>query len=330
VIVLLLLAAAGGAAWWTFYRTEVDVPAGRDVQIRVPKGASSTDVGSLLASKGVVGNANMFVMRARSLEAASKLKPGVYDLKTGSDYDAVIGILEAGPKIVYFTVAIPEGWNIADIAARVEAKTGIPAAEFSELANKGAHEFDFPFLADNPTDSLQGYLFPKTYQVRKGTGARDVIKMMLTQYAKETSEIDYSYATSRGLTGHDVLTIASIIEREASVAKDRPLVASVIYNRLQKKMRLQLDSTVLYVIGNREKLYLKDLKVESPYNTYLHVGLPPGPIANPGIESLKAAAQPTKTGYMYYIMDHKDGSQSFAVTYEEFLRLKARAKKGLQ
>lgn len=330
VIVLVLAVVAGGAVWWTLYRAESDVPAGRTMQVQVPKGASSAEVGRLLAAKGVVANSTMFVLRARSLDASSRLKPGVYDLKTGSGYDGVIRALQAGPTIVYYSVAIPEGWTIDGIAARVEEKTGVTASEFSRLAGSGSKEFGFPFLAGNPTHSLEGYLFPKTYQVRKGTSARDIIRMMLTQYGKEISSVDYSYARSRGLTEHDVLTIASIIEREASVAKDRPLVASVIYNRLKKKMRLQLDSTVMYVIGNREKLFLNDLKVESPYNTYLHAGLPPGPIANPGLASLRAAAQPAESGYLYYIMDHKDGSQSFAVTYEDFLRLKTRARKGLQ
>ena len=265
-----------------------------------------------------------------SSRSGGSLKPGVYDLKTGSDYDDVINALQKGPTVVYYTLAIPEGWTIDRIAARVEQKTGVSAAEFSRLARSGAKEFDFPFLADNPTDSLEGYLFPKTYQVRKGTSAHDIIQMMLTQYGREISTVDYAYARSRNLTEHDVLTIASIIEREASLAKDRPLVASVIYNRLRMKMRLQLDSTVMYVIGNRAKLFVKDLKVESPYNTYLHAGLPPGPIASPGLASIRAAAQPAKTGYLYYIMDHKDGSQSFTTTYAEFLVLKTQAKKGLK
>jgi UPF0755 protein len=330
LLLLAMLVAAGAVAWWTLYRAESSVAPGRSVQVEIPKGASSADVAMLLATPGVVANPNMFTLRSRLLGAGGDLKPGVYELKTGSDYDGVIRALQAGPKITYFTVAIPEGWTIDRIAARVEDKTGVSAAEFSRLAKQDAREFDFPFLADNHTGSLEGYLFPKTYRVREGTSAADIIHMMLKQYGKEIVAVDYSYARSRNLTPHEVLTIASIIEREASVAKDRPLVASVIYNRLRAKMRLQLDSTVMYVIGNREKLFLRDLKVVSPYNTYLHAGLPPGPIASPGLASIQAAARPATSKYVYYIMDHKDGSQSFTATYAEFLRLKAQAKKGLK
>jgi UPF0755 protein len=127
-----------------------------------------------------------------------------------------------------------------------------------------------------------------------------------------------------------VLTIASIIEREAQVDKDRPKVASVIYNRLAIGMRLQLDSTVQYALDGKAKLTLNDLKTDSPYNTYLYKGLPPGPVCSPGMSAIKAAAQPAKTDYLYYILTHKDGSQSFATNYADFLRLKAQFKKGLQ
>lgn len=330
VVVLALVAAIAGAVWWTFYRAESDVPPGRVVEVEVPKGASGGEVGRLLAEKGVVRNATMFGIRARSLNASGKLKPGVYELTTGSDYDAVIRLLEAGPTIVYHTLTIPEGWTIDQIAARVQEKTGISASEFSTIASTRARDFDFPFLTGEKSASLQGYLFPKTYQVREGSTAEQVIRLMLAQYGRETAGIDMSYARSRNLTPRDVLIIASIIEREASVAQDRPLVASVIYNRLKAGMRLQLDSTVMYILGNRNKLYTKDLKVESPYNTYLHAGLPPGPIANPGIVAIDAAAAPARTSYLYYIMDHKDGSQSFAATYEQFLKLKAAARSGLK
>jgi UPF0755 protein len=153
---------------------------------------------------------------------------------------------------------------------------------------------------------------------------------MLAQYGEETAMLDYSYAQSKGLTPHDVLTLASIIEREASVATDRPKVASVIYNRLAIHMRLQLDSTVQYALHGKAKLTLADLQDPSPYNTYTHDGLPPGPICCPGLVAIQAALSPAKTKYLYYILTHKDGRQSFATNYADFLKLKAQFKKGLQ
>jgi UPF0755 protein len=329
-VLVAVVAVIAFGAWWTLGRRESDVAPGKKIEVTIPKGASTAQVASLLAREGVIDSSMMFNIRARTLGVSSELKPGVYAMTTGSDYDTVARLLSQGPSVVFVTLTIPEGWTIDQISRRVEAKTGVPAKEFADMARTGKKLFPFAFLDKDPGDSLEGYLFPKTYQVREKSTASTIIGMMLAQYEKETADVDYSYAVAHGLTEHDVLTIASIIEREATLQKDRPLVASVIYNRLAKHMKLQLDSTVMFVIGNRERLYLSDLKVQSPYNTYLHYGLPPGPIANPGIESIQAAASPAKTGYYYYIMDHKDGSQSFTKTYEEFLRLKAQAAKGLK
>jgi len=300
------------------------------VTVVVPKGSSSDAVATLLADDGVVSSPTMFRLRAAMLGAIDSLKAGTYDLKTGSSYDAVIARLQAGPSVTYFTLTIPEGWTITQIAQRVEAKTGIPSSDFTALATTGRSKFDFPFLAQDQTSSLEGYLFPKTYLVKKGTTADALIRMMLVQYGEETSSLDLSYARSKNLTLRDVTIIASIIEHEVSLDKDRPLVASVIYNRLKAHMRLQLDSTVEYVVGGKPRLSLQDLKTPSPYNTYLHQGLPPGPIDNPGLASLRAAAMPANTAYLYYVLTRKDGSQSFAVTYQQFLALKAQAKKGLR
>jgi UPF0755 protein len=207
---------------------------------------------------------------------------------------------------------------------------GIPAAEFTKLAATGAKQFDFAFLADDPTPTLEGYLFPKTYSFKPSATATDVINVMLMQYGRETATIDYSYAKSKGLSPHDVLTIASIIEREAQLEKDRPKVASVIYNRLEIGMLLQVDPTVSYALGGKVELTLSDLKTDNPYNTYVHSGVPPGPICDPGISAIKAAAHPETTKYLYYILTHKDGSLSFATNYDTFLKLKVQYKKGLK
>ena len=327
---LVVVLAAAVAVWWVLFRPVSPQTAGRAVTVVVPKGSSSDAVATMLADDGVVASPTMFRLRAAMLGAIDSLKAGTYDLKTGSSYDAVIARLQAGPSVTYFTLTIPEGWTITQIAQRVEAKTGIPSSDFTALATTGRSKFDFPFLAQDQTSSLEGYLFPKTYLVKKGTTADALIRMMLVQYGEETSSLDLSYARSKNLTLRDVTIIASIIEHEVSLDKDRPLVASVIYNRLKAHMRLQLDSTVEYVVGGKPRLSLQDLKTPSPYNTYLHQGLPPGPIDNPGLASLRAAAMPANTAYLYYVLTRKDGSQSFAVTYQQFLALKAQAKKGLR
>lgn len=329
-VIVAVLATVAGAAWWTLYRAEASVDPGRTVRVEIARGASTAAVGRALAEKGVVANATMFGLQVRSEGAASNLKPGVYEFTTGSDYASVISALQAGPTIVYHSLAIPEGWTIPQVARRVQDKTGISAAEFERIAATRASDFDFAFLEGASGGSLEGYLFPKTYRVRQGSTAADVIRMMLAQYERETTGLDLSYAKSRNLTPRDVLIVASIIEREARVPTDRPLVASVVYNRLKRRMRLEMCATVQYVLGGKPKLSYADLKVDSPYNTYEHAGLPPGPICSPGLASIRAAASPASTKYLYYVLTGKDGSHSFTGDYDTFLRLKVQAAKGLK
>ncbi|MDZ4064864.1 MAG: endolytic transglycosylase MltG, partial [Coriobacteriia bacterium] len=231
--------------------------------------------------------------------------------------------------IKYATVTIPEGFVIEQIAKRFEDGAGIPASEFLALAKGGTGEFvsAHPYLESAYADSLEGYLFPKTYRVKEGSTARNVIEMMLRQFDKEIASIDIGPAQKRGLTMNELVTIASMIEREAQLARERKVVSSVIFNRLEKGMRLEIDATIEYVLpGNRFRLENRHLKIDSPYNTYMYKGIPPGPIANPGIDSLRAAVEPADTDYIYYVLTGKDGSHTFATNFDEFLRAKRHSK----
>ncbi len=329
LVVPLLIVAIVAAGWWyVFVRAEHNIEPGQAVQLEIPKGSSTAEIGQLLSKWGVVPNGNRFRLEARREAADGKLRAGVYDLVTGMPYDAVIDRLVAGPPVKYMTITIPEGFTIDQVAARVAKTLGVPEAEVLDLVKTGASSFGRPYLKRAYRGSLEGYLFPKTYRVREGASARDAIDMMLGQFEKETSGLDLSYPDSRGLDLHDVVTIASMVEREASVAKERPLVSSVIYNRLKKGMRLEIDATIEYVLpGNRFRLQNRHLEIDSPYNTYRNAGLPPGPIANPGLAALRAAADPAETSYIYYVLTAKDGSHTFARTWDEFLAAKAKSKK---
>jgi UPF0755 protein len=257
------------------------------------------------------------------------LRAGVYDLATGMPDDLVIDRLLVGPPIETVTVTIPEGWRITQIASRFEKEAGIPKEEFIALASTGAPDFsaEHPYLKNAYKDSLEGFLFPKTYTLRKGVTAEEAIETMLDQFDKEIEGVDLAAAKKRGLSVPDVVSIASIIERETKVAKERRLVSSVIDNRLERGMRLQMCSTVVYVLNKNElRLTTAETRTKSPYNTYLHAGLPPGPIASPGLASLKAAARPAETDYVYYVLTGKDGSHTFAATDAEFLQAKQRSK----
>lgn len=330
VALVLVVAVPVYAAWQLFFVPAVPgVEPGRPVVVTVPAGAGTAEIAEVLAEKGVIGNAALFRLRARLDGVDGKLRGGEYDLETGMSHGDVVERLIAGPPLEYVDVTVPEGFTVEQIAVRLEEQAGIPADEFAELGLSGAASFaeERPYLAGTHEGSLEGYLFPKTYRVLEGSSASDVIDMMLDQFEAETAGLDLSYPSGRGLGLHEVVTLASMVEREARVAAERPVVASVIYNRLAKGMRLEIDATIEYVIKkNRPRLLNRDLEVDSPFNTYRNAGLPPGPIASPGLASLEAATAPAETAYLYYVLTSEDGSHTFTETYEEFLIAKEKSR----
>jgi len=329
VALTLALVVLAAAFWALYVRSAGTVEAGRPVQVEIEQGASTAEIARVLVDAGVVGNVNMFKLRARFASADGALKAGVYDFRTGTSYGDAIERLQKGPQAVYNTVTIPEGFVIDQIAQRLDEQAGIPADEFAALAKTGAARFskEHPYLAQAYQGSLEGYLFPKTYRIKEGSSAYDVAEMMLDQFDQEIAQVDFGHPESLGMSLNDSVVLASMIEREAKVPDERPLISSVIYNRLQKNMLLEIDATLEYVLpGNRFRLRSSDLKLESPYNTYRHKGLPPGPISNPGLASLKAAAQPDTTTYLFYVLTGKDGTHTFCTTLDEFLVAKAKSK----
>jgi UPF0755 protein len=328
VIGVLIVVVLAVSVWGFILRPWSDVEPGSPVQIEIAEGTTTNEIATKLADTGVVTNPNMFRIQTRMAGADGELKAGVYDFVTGMPTSDVIDRMRQGPAIRYATVTIPEGYVIEQIAARFEEQAGIPADEFVALANGGTDEFpDREYLSYAYNGSLEGYLFPKTYRVKEGSTARDVIEMMLDQFEEEVAQVDLTQAQQRGMTLHEVVTIASMIEREAAVSEERTLISSVIHNRLRDGMRLEIDATIEYVLpGNRFRLKNSDLQVDSPFNTYRNGGLPPGPISNPGLASLQAAAAPDETEYLYYVLTGKDGSHTFATNSEEFLKAKKLSK----
>lgn len=320
VSVAAVLVVGLAAGWWLVSHTEHPTAAGQQVEVRIPQGAGTEQIARMLSSYGVINNALMFEIKAKMDSAP--LHPGTYEFATGMPDDLVLKSLSAGPQIVYYDVIIPEGFTAKQVAKRFAARAGVSADEMMSLVTSGAPQFEanHPYLQGVAGDSLEGFLYPATYRIKKGTKPAAIVEMMLGKFDAATADLDMSYAKSKNLTLTDVVTIASILEREAKLAKDFPTVASVIYNRLRAHMRLQLDSTVFYVAPEgTAKLSNNDLFNPSPYNTYRHAGLPPGPISNPGIEAIKAAAHPSQTKYLYYVLTSKDGSQTFTTTYKDFL-----------
>ena len=212
---------------------------------------------------------------------------------------------------------IREGLRREDVAAQLEEETGISGERYLALTAPGARGRALAGTA-RPT-SLEGFLFPATYEITDETTARKLVDLQLAAYESHTADIDYRYAAARNLTRYDVLILASMIEREVAVARERPLVASVMYNRLRAGMRLDIDATVQYALGGwKPELTAADLRVDSPYNTRRFAGLPPGPISSPGKDSIRAAARPAKTGYLYYVARNDGtGRHYFATTPEQ-------------
>jgi UPF0755 protein len=325
ILALLLVVAAIVAAvgWYQFLRSETSIAAGQPVALTIAKGSSTAAIAAALVEKGVVANSSMFRLQARQAKADGTLKAGEYELSTGMPYDIVIKKLQAGPTIKYFDVPIPEGFTARQIATRFAKRANLSEEKLLSLMLGGAEQFsgDHPYLKGAYGGSLEGFLFPATYRVREGTTETAVVEMMLKKFDQEIAQIDMTYAKSKNLTVTDVVIIASILERETNLAKEYPLVASVIYNRLKIRMKLQLDSTVFYGMkpGNNGVIHKSDLTDGKPHNTYSHAGLPAGPISNPGAKALEAAAAPAKTDYLYYVLTGKDGSQTFTNNYPDFL-----------
>lgn len=315
VATIVMVATAAVFVYSTVYTPSVPV------RITIKPGASTNDIAEILSDRGVVRSTLLFKLYVKKQRADSKLQSGDYHMRTGMSNEEALALLLKGPYIKYYRVTIPEGLTVEETAAAVDKASPISEEDFLQAARKEL--YDLSFLDEIPDESLEGYLFPKTYTVTGRTKAKDLVWMMLRQFEKETAGLGTSYAESKGLDLHNVITIASMIEKEVKVANERELVSEVIYNRLRNNMALQIDATVQYALPDRkESLSYSDLAVDSPYNTYLHTGLPPGPIASPGLASIEAALHPKEGNYLYYVLTGEDGSHTFTATAEEFERVK--------
>ena len=293
-------------------------PEGTEVQIVIEEGEGAKSVAKSLADAGLISNPNEFTDRISTLGAENNLYPGTYTLVAGQSVEEIIQVLQTPPTVN--GVTIPEGSTIQQTAEFVSAYTNgrISADSFVAAAsNASAYASEYPFLAEVGENSLEGFLFPKTYPIAEEDTADTVIRAMLSQYASETTSLDWSYAESKGLSRYDAVKLASIVEKESD-ANYRSTVASVFYNRLADNMRLQSDATVAYVVGHDPTA--DDVATENEYNTYFIDGLPPTPINSPSLACLKAVCEPEETNYyFFYFEDDGNGGlkYSFSETYEE-------------
>jgi len=284
------------------------------VTLSVPRAASSREVAGLLYRQGLVASPWVFDAYARLHHVDGNLKPGSYRFAGSVSLPALTAALVDGPPAVMVTV--PGGFTVDQIASLLAAKGLVNEEDFLHAA--AYDRFDYPFLSGVPygPGRLEGFLYPDTYRLAAGEQSPDtIINLMLKRFSQEAARLDYAQkAAAVGLTVRQAVTVASIVEREARQDGQRPAVAAVIENRLKLGMPLQSDATVEYALGgHKAKLSTADFKVASPYNTYLHTGLPPGPIASPGEASLLAAVQPAATHDLYFLA-RPDGTLVFSAT----------------
>lgn len=319
VLLLVGIAMTIGIFYGAYFLTSR--PVNHSVKVVIEPGWTTDQIARTLAEKGVVDSSFFFTVYVKQRGAESKLQAGEYVLKTGLSYRAALEALLKGPKIKYYKVTIPEGLTIKEVAKTVAEKTHIEEEDFLAAAKKS--DYNYPFLGEIPTDSLEGFLFPKTYVVTSKMNAHDVVDKMLYQFQKETSPLDFSWAKGKNLNLYQIVIVASIIEKEVKLSDERDKVSAVIYNRLERGMLLEMCSTVQYVLPERKaELTYEDLKFDSPYNTYLHIGLPPAPICSPGLASIEAALKPAPVDYLYFVLTSPDGRHTFTNSPEEFERIK--------
>ena len=295
------------------------VQSGIEVQINIPQGASGDQIASILSQNHIIEDPKEYYATVSSMQADALLKPGDYLFTTLQDPEEVVQQLIDGPNVEGVTLTIPEGLTVQQTAERVQETYGISADDFLAQAKASNYVSDYPFLEGAYNDSLEGYLYPKTYSFQDDPTADEVIRAMLDQFETETAGLNLTDGAN-GLTAQQIVTMASLIERESSVESERSTIASVIYNRLDEGMPLQIDAAIVYARGGGSgTVTYDDLEIDSPYNVYQNTGLTPGPICSPSVSSIQAALNPDDTNYLYYVLSSAgDGSHKFSETYDEF------------
>jgi UPF0755 protein len=297
----------------------------RPVSFTVPEGQSGGEVVSELADRGVIrcgGLVGRMLLRATG--RSGDIQAGDYELTTNMTLDQAVEVLSTPPPALpTVDITIPEGYRLTQIADRARGDLGISPDRFLELAMSG--DYSLPPYLPSGSSSVEGFLFPKTYEFVKGEATADgLIRRMLDQFDTEAGALPWGNAKDLGVTDYEIVVIASMIEREASVASDRPKIAAVVYNRLARGMTLGIDATLLYDDPTPDgQLSASDLEHDSPYNTRINPGLPPTPIASPGLPSLRAALSPADVPYLYYVLCGAGGRHRFSTDYDTFLHDKA-------
>ena len=324
IVILAIILIIGTIITLKIMDSAYDKNSNKYVSVTIESGSGTEEIGNILVENNIIKSTINFKIISKIKGYDGKFKAGTYSLSSSMTTTDIAKLLISG-KVENMAFTIPEGYTIFQIADKLSAEGLVNKETMYELLKTGDYNYDFLSGAQTGKNHLEGYLFPNTYKIEVNASEDTIIKTMLNQFKIIFTDKYKTRAQSLGYSINDIITIASIIERECSVDNERAKVASVIYNRLKKPMPLQMCSTVQYVLGKqKESLTTADTKIDSPYNTYLIQGLPPGPICCPGEASIKAALYPETTNYLYFVLSDKlDGTTKFSSNYNQFLNDKA-------
>ena len=289
------------------------------VYITVQPGMTAGDIGELLQKRGVIGSKQKFWLIAKFGGAERKFKAGTYQMYVNMPIREALDVLVSGEaSMVRFT--IPEGFTVREIAARLEREGIVSSKDFLDKA-KNFSPYRYMKAPREAMYRSEGFLFPDTYEVEPGTSAEAILQMMVRNFDEKLTDAMREQAEKKHLSVYELVTLASLVEKEARYEEDRPIIAQVFFKRLEINMPLQSDTTIQYLLdAPKEDVTYADTEIDSPYNTYQNYGLPPGPIANPGMASIEAVLEPADTDYLYFVAD-RAGHNHYSKDYEDHMEI---------
>ena len=299
------------------------------LDIKIEQGSSASDISSLLSSEGIISSQLAFELYLRTENLTDKLRAGDYEIANNLEFSEITSILLKGPPLKTYTITIPEGLWITESLISISSQTGFDYDLLMNSLLSGQVKSNFLYLNDpSILSNWEGLLYPNTYQIDLEANGDEILQIMVDELETVTNRLLAENALPSWINSYtEFFTVASLVEAESKLQEDRPLVSSVVKNRLDDKMLIQIDATVLYALQKRKsQVLLIDLQIDSKYNTYKYVGLPPTPISGFGERSLQAVLDTPDNDYLYYLLTDKNGDMSFTADYTEFINMKNKAK----
>lgn len=299
------------------------------LDISIDQGSSASEIASLLSSEGIISSQLAFELYLRSENLTDKLRAGDYEIANNLEFSQIAEILLKGPPLKTYTITVPEGLWITETLLSISSQTGFDYASLVNSLLSGQVQSNYVFLNDpSELDNWEGLLYPNTYQIDLDANGEEILQVMVDELENVTTRLLNEQPLPLWINSYtEFFTVASLVEAESKLQEDRPLVSSVVKNRLEDDMLIQIDATVLYALQKRKnQVLLVDLQIDSVYNTYKYLGLPPTPISGFGERSLKAVLDTPENDYLYYLLTDKNGKMSFTSDYTDFINMKNKAK----